>query len=147
MPKIDGAAIPEPDVTSDDHYRVLGVATTATKAELSRSYRNLALQWHPDKNAGSQEAHQNFTRVSRTVYLDKLNAPCCRSPLPTRYCLMTPLVLNTTRIATTLAAPFRVTTLSSFSGASSCLCCCVNRHWHWVQCVLRFGSKWNGSWR
>ena len=32
------------------HYEVLGVATSATKAEIRKAYRHKALLYHPDKN-------------------------------------------------------------------------------------------------
>jgi len=35
-----------------DRYATLGVAATATHAELKRAYRKLALETHPDKNPG-----------------------------------------------------------------------------------------------
>lgn len=35
-----------------DHYRVLGVARTATKAEIRRAYLELARRHHPDFNGG-----------------------------------------------------------------------------------------------
>ena len=36
--------------TEIDYYAVLGVARTATDAEIKRAFRKLAQQWHPDVN-------------------------------------------------------------------------------------------------
>ena len=40
--------------TLPDYYGILGVEKTATWDELRRSYRKLALKWHPDKNMHQQ---------------------------------------------------------------------------------------------
>ena len=39
-----------------DYYDVLGVARGASKDDLKRSYRKLAMQYHPDRNPGDDEA-------------------------------------------------------------------------------------------
>lgn len=55
-----------------DYYEVLGVSKTHTEAELKKSYRKLALRFHPDKNKapGATEA---FKRIS--VAFDVLRDP------------------------------------------------------------------------
>jgi len=45
-----------------DHYAVLGIATNATLAEIKTTYRKLASQLHPDKNASS-DAPAKFRKV------------------------------------------------------------------------------------
>jgi molecular chaperone DnaJ len=47
-----------------DYYRILGVHLEATEDEIRRAYRRLALQWHPDRNAGSAEASERFKEIS-----------------------------------------------------------------------------------
>lgn len=43
------------------YYEILGIEETASSDEIKKSYRNLALIWHPDKNqANPEEAHAKF---------------------------------------------------------------------------------------
>ncbi|CAL8098396.1 unnamed protein product [Calicophoron daubneyi] len=46
-----------------DYYKILGVPKTATKKDIKKAYRNLALQLHPDKNK-SPDAEAKFVEVS-----------------------------------------------------------------------------------
>lgn len=58
------AAAPEPNV---NYYEVLGVEKGASELEIKTAYRKLALKFHPDRNAGSEEAADKFKQVS-TAY-------------------------------------------------------------------------------
>lgn len=47
-----------------DFYEILGVKKTADQAELKSAYRKLAMQYHPDKNPGDEEAEKKFKEIS-----------------------------------------------------------------------------------
>jgi len=47
-----------------DYYSTLGVSKTAPQEEIKKSYRKLALQYHPDRNPGSRDAEEQFKKIS-----------------------------------------------------------------------------------
>src|SRR5947209_4325473 len=47
-----------------DYYEVLGVPRDADAATLKRSYRELALKFHPDQNPNNPDAEAHFKEVS-----------------------------------------------------------------------------------
>ncbi|MCU1352850.1 MAG: molecular chaperone DnaJ [Acidimicrobiales bacterium] len=47
-----------------DYYRVLGVADSATQKDVTRAYRKLARENHPDANAGDAGAEERFKEIS-----------------------------------------------------------------------------------
>jgi molecular chaperone DnaJ len=47
-----------------DYYEVLGVGRDASDNELKRAYRQLAMQYHPDKNPGDKTAEERFKAIS-----------------------------------------------------------------------------------
>lgn len=47
-----------------DYYEILGVDRSADADAIKRSYRKLALQYHPDRNNGSREAEEKFKEIT-----------------------------------------------------------------------------------
>ncbi len=47
-----------------DYYKILGIDKKATKEEIKKSFRALAIKHHPDKNPGSKEAEEKFKLVN-----------------------------------------------------------------------------------
>jgi len=47
-----------------DYYAVLGVPSSATAKELSRAYKKLAKEYHPDVNPGNKVAEDRFKEVN-----------------------------------------------------------------------------------
>ena len=44
-----------------DYYKVLGVSNTATDKEITRAYRKLAKQYHPDTNSGKEDLFKDVS--------------------------------------------------------------------------------------
>jgi molecular chaperone DnaJ len=47
-----------------DYYEVLGVAKTASEAEMKSAFRKLAMTYHPDKNPGDKTAEIKFKEIN-----------------------------------------------------------------------------------
>ena len=51
-------------MTKRDYYTVLGVSRTAAQDEIKKSYRKLAMQYHPDRNPGNKEMEEKFKEAA-----------------------------------------------------------------------------------
>ena len=54
----------EADVGKRDFYETLGVAKTASEAELKAAFRKAAMQCHPDRHPGDHHAEARFKELS-----------------------------------------------------------------------------------
>lgn len=52
------------DWLEQDFYKVLGVGKTATEKEITKSYRALARQYHPDANPDDAKSEERFKEIS-----------------------------------------------------------------------------------
>lgn len=51
-------------MTKKDYYEILGLAKNASDEDIKRSYRKLAMKYHPDRNPGNKEAEEKFKEAS-----------------------------------------------------------------------------------
>ena len=52
----------QPD--NEEYYQTLNINKNSTETEIKKSYRKLAMKYHPDKNPGNQEAENKFKEIS-----------------------------------------------------------------------------------
>src|SRR6516162_7828876 len=50
--------------TKRDYYEVLGINRDASPDDIKKSYRQMALKFHPDRNPGDDEAPKKFKEAA-----------------------------------------------------------------------------------
>jgi len=56
-----------------DYYEILSVTKTSTNEEIKKSYRKVAMQYHPDRNPGDKSAEEKFKEAAEAYEI--LNDP------------------------------------------------------------------------
>ena len=57
--KIKQAKKKEKDAKKKDYYKILEVDRNASDADIKKSYKTLALKYHPDRNRTKSQAEQD----------------------------------------------------------------------------------------
>ena len=52
-----------------DYYDVLGVTKAASKDDIKKAYRKLALKYHPDKTKGDKSSEEKFKEASEAYHI------------------------------------------------------------------------------
>lgn len=47
-----------------DYYELLGLNKSSSPEEIKKAYRKLALEFHPDRNSGNEEAEEKFKKIN-----------------------------------------------------------------------------------
>ena len=47
-----------------DYYEILEIEKSSNRDEIKRSYRELAMKYHPDRNSGDKDAEEMFKRIN-----------------------------------------------------------------------------------
>ena len=47
-----------------DYYKILGVPRGASAEEIKKTYRKLAMRYHPDRNPGDKQAEDRFKEIN-----------------------------------------------------------------------------------
>ena len=64
-----------------DYYEILGVSKNASTDEIKKSYRKVAMQYHPDRNPGDKASEERFKEAAEAYEIlsdsDKRGSSAC----------------------------------------------------------------------
>ncbi|HEY9048942.1 MAG TPA: DnaJ domain-containing protein [Ohtaekwangia sp.] len=52
-----------------DYYRILGIDPSASSTDIRAAYKKMAMQYHPDRNAGDPEAEEMFKQINEAYHV------------------------------------------------------------------------------
>lgn len=52
-----------------DYYRILGIDPSASSTEIRAAYKKLAMEYHPDRNAGDRGAEEAFKKINEAYHV------------------------------------------------------------------------------
>ena len=73
-------------------YKVLGIRSDATQAEIKRAYHGLALRYHPDRNPGDPHAQETFKEINAAYQV--LRDPASRERYDWRESQTAPMTIS-----------------------------------------------------
>ncbi len=84
--------------SEQDHYKVFGIAPSASVREIKRAYRKLSFRNHPDRNQTSLEANNKMQKINEAY--DTLSDPIKRREydLPRGYGILVPKFKKGTKV-------------------------------------------------
>mgnify|MGYP001267685544 CR=1 FL=1 len=47
-----------------DYYKILGVDRKASQDDIKKTYRKLAMKYHPDQNRGNRQSEEKFKDIN-----------------------------------------------------------------------------------
>ncbi|NJD05503.1 MAG: molecular chaperone DnaJ, partial [Methylococcaceae bacterium] len=50
-------------MAKEDYYELLGVPRNASDSDIKKSFRRLAMKYHPDRNTGNPDAEEKFKKI------------------------------------------------------------------------------------
>lgn len=50
-----------------EYYEILELTPKASEADIKKAYRKLSQKYHPDRNAGDEEANQKFVKIAQGI--------------------------------------------------------------------------------